>query len=71
MLIAVDYLWWEVREQLDAYMNVADDEMDSYQDVLSAFLQFVHCMHPQSRLLQAHMRSQHARYQARRHGSRS
>ena len=47
-------------------MGVADDEMDSYQNVLPAVLQFAHCTLTQSRRLQAHVRSQHARFQARR-----
>ena len=57
----------ELRGKMDAHMDVADDELDSYQNALVAVLQFEHCMLPQSSLMQAHVRSQHARSRARKH----
>ena len=43
ILLALDRLWWQLRQQLDQYFDVSQDEMDGFQKALESVSEYQQC----------------------------
>jgi hypothetical protein len=42
-LVALDRIWWQLREQLDRYLDVSQDEIEAFQKALERMSQYEDC----------------------------
>lgn len=43
VLLTMDHLWWQIREKLDSYLDVAEEEVGSFETSLGELASYEHC----------------------------
>ncbi|CAE7490946.1 unnamed protein product [Symbiodinium pilosum] len=43
ILVALDHIWWQLRTKLDSYLDVAEDEVQAFQNSLTELRSFLDC----------------------------
>jgi len=56
-LIELDRVWWQFRGQLDDYLDVAEEEIDSFNHALTAMSDYQHCSSGYTSLLSTYKRT--------------
>ena len=57
MLMTLDHLWWQIRDELDQYLDIADDEVRRFQNSFAEMSYYEGCEVGFSQLLQSYAHS--------------